>query len=245
MTKSRLREYTVFPLAIGLFLTLLAGAAAAYDDPTPRIIASGEGVATLAPDMAILSLTVTREGETARSALDESSTAMAQVISAMSGEGVAERDLQTSGFSIQPKYVYPKPRAENPPRIAGYTVRNSLTVRVRDLGRLGVLLDKSVTLGVNEGGNVRFANDDPSAAQAQARTAAVKDAMARARTMAIAAGVEPGKVLEISESSYHPQPRPMMESMAMARSADAGSVPLATGENTYRVVVTLSLEIKQ
>ena len=225
-------------------LLLLLVLPAQAEQPVPQIRATGEADASVAPDMAILQLTVTRQAETARAALDANSKAMAEVIAAMREGGVAERDLQTSGFSIQPRYVYPKPRNEQPPKIVGYTVRNSLSVRVRDLDDLGALLDRSVTLGVNEGGGVRFTNADPSATLAKARAAAVRDAMARAKTMADAAGVKLGDVLEISEQSFDPGPRPMYNARAMAMEA-ADSVPIQAGENTYRVVVQASFAIEQ
>ena len=199
----------------------------------------------MAPDMAVLQLTVMREANTARAALDENSKAMAEVIEAMREGDVAERDLQTSNFSIQPRYVYPKPRSEKPPELVGYTVRNSLTVRVRDLDDLGTLLDKSVSLGVNEGGNVQFTNDDPSVALTQARSQAVKDAMARAQTIADAADVELGDVMDISEQTHMPQPRPYRAERAMAMSASADAVPVMAGENSYQVVVNMSFAIDQ
>lgn len=235
---------TLNMLLVAATLAVVAVTAAADEDPVPRILATGEGSASLVPDMAIVTMTVTREAETARTALDANSSAMESVIAAMGQQGIAGKDMQTTGFSIQPRYIYPKPRGEAPPKIAGYTVRNSLTIKVRKLADLGVLLDQSVSLGVNEGGNVRFANDDPSEALAEARAAAVKDAMARAETMASAAGVKTGRVLEISEASPYQGPRPaMMESVAMGRSADA--VPMATGENMYKVSVSLSVAIEQ
>jgi len=228
-------------LLINVALPVKAG----DNEPYPRILVTGEGSAALAPDMAVLSLTVTREAKTAREALDANSAAMAGVLKAMGEEGIAQRDLQTSNFSIQPKYTYP-PRVssgeQKAPRIVGYTVRNSLVVRVRDISRVGAILDKSVSLGVNEGGNITFTNEDPSAAMTEARVKAMQQAMAKAKTLAQAAGVKTGRVLEISEQSHRPRPVPMAE-MAMARSADA--VPLATGENTYKVSVNVSYAIEQ
>lgn len=232
---------------LALLLTTGAWARAAGSEPAPRIIVSGQGGAQLAPDMALLQLTVTREAQTARAALDANSAAMAEVLEALRAQGIAERDIQTSQFSIQPRYVYPKPKTSGetqPPRIVGYTVRNGLAVRVRDLDKLGAIIDSSVTLGVNEGGSISFTNDDPAAALAQARTAAVKDAAARARTLAAAAGVKLGKVLEISEQSYNPAPVPMMRSRVMMADA-AESVPVAAGENRYEVSVSLSYGIEQ
>lgn len=230
-------------------LPLVFCAVSMADDTAPiaRILVSGQGSVDLAPDMAVLSLTVTRQAETARGALDANSSAMKDVLKAMKNEGIETRDLQTSGFSIQPSYFYPKPKASGerePPTIVGYTVRNSLTVRVRDISSVGVILDKSVSLGVNEGGNIMFTNDDPSEAITQARISAMKNAMAKAKTLAEAAGVKTGKLLEISEQSYSPRQMPMARAeMSLARSADA--VPVATGENTYKVTVNVSYAIDQ
>jgi len=233
-------------LTVTFFALFLSTVSAAHDDrPIPRILITGEGSVDLAPDMAILTLTVTRQAETARAALDANSAAMSDVMAAMKAEGIAPRDLQTSGFSIQPNYLYPPQQPSGkrePPQIVGYTVRNGLTVRVRDISKVGAMLDKSVSLGVNEGGNIVFANNDPSEAISQARSMAMKDAMAKANTLAGAAGVKIVKVLEISEQSFNPRPMPMAE-MTMARSMDA--VPVATGENTYRVTVNASFAIDQ
>jgi len=233
--------------ALLLFFTALASAQAEPREPYPQIVVSGQGSADIVPDMAVLQLTVTREAETAREALDASSAAMGEVLKALRAEGIAERDLQTSNFSIAPKYVYPSQKSQGDdrsPRIVGYTVRNGLSVRVRELGKLGAIMDTSVTLGVNEGGNIQFTNDDPAAAIEQARARAVADAMGKAKALATAAGVTLGKILELSEQSYQPGPMPMVKSeMLMARSADA--VPVAAGENSYQVTVNMIYGINQ
>lgn len=212
--------------------------------PVPVIRVSGQGQASVAPDMAVLGLGVVREASTAREALTASNEAMAEVIAAMKEDGIAARDLQTTGFSIQPRYEHPKrdSRVLEPPGIVGYTVSNQLTVRVRELGDLGRIIDRSVSLGANSSGNIAFANDDPSEAVARARTDAMKDAMERARTLAGAAGVELGSLLEISESFNQPSPRPIQQTMRMEA---AESVPVEGGENTYTVTVQASWSIRQ
>lgn len=247
MSRSTYLKYMINIITL-MFLMGFTGIALADENtPFPRILVSAQGSVDVAPDMAVLSLTVTREADTARSALDANSSAMGEVLAAMKAEGIEARDLQTSGFSIFPRYSRPKANSSGerqPPEIVGYTVRNTLNVRVRDISTVGAVLDKSVTLGVNEGGNIQFTNADPSAVIEQARIKAVKQAVAKANTLALAAGVKTGKLLEISEQSYNPRPAPMMaERMSMAGSAKA--VPVATGENTYTVTVNMSFAIDQ
>ena len=240
-----------FKYALSLFITFcvitFSTVSMAADDPVPRIVVSGEGSVNLAPDMAVLTLSVTRQAETARAALDANSLAMQDVQKAMKEAGIKARDLQTSRFSIQPNYFHSPQKSSGkrePPQIVGYTVRNSLTVRVRDINSVGSILDKSVSLGVNEGGNIMFTNDDPSEAIKQARVKAMQHAIDKAKTLAHAAGVKTGQLLEISEQSFSPRPQPMARS-SMLMSRDAESVPVAAGENTYKVTVNVSFAIDQ
>jgi uncharacterized protein YggE len=232
-------------LAITMLLSLSALARAGENAPSPRIIVSGQGAVAVAPDMAQLALTVTTEATTAREALTNNSATMTKVLKAMGAMGIAERDLQTANFSIQPRRTHPSRQGSEPaeePRIIGYTVRNGLNVRVRDLKKLGEVLDASVTLGVNEGGGIRFTNDDPSDAIAKARVKAVEDALAKAKTLADAAGVKLGGVLEISEQSGTPRPMSMARA-EMAMDYAPNAVPIAAGENTYKVAVNVTVAI--
>lgn len=227
-------------LVLAAALAAPVAAAAAEPPPPPRVIVSGEGSAALAPDMALLSLSVMREAATARAALDANNAAMAAVIAAMKASGVADRDLQTAGIQISPRYEYTnKPDGTQEARLAAYQVTNTLSVRVRDLARTGEVIDKAVTLGVNQGGGITFTNDDPSAALTEARKKAVADAVAKARTLAEAAGVSLGRVIEISEQSYVSGPEPFL---AKAMPADA-AVPVEAGENSYRIQVNMSFEL--
>lgn len=221
-------------------------AAFADETPRPRIIVTGEGEAAVAPDTAIVSLVVLEEKPTAREALTANNESMAKVLDGMKKAGIADRDLQTSGFNIEPRYVYPENKdGKQPPeapKIVGYAVSNSLSVRVRDLKKVGEILDQSVSLGVNQGGNLTFTNDKPEAILEEARKKAVANAISKAKTLSGAAGVELGKVVEISEQSYNPRPMPMAQGKMMAMAAD--SVPVAAGENTYNVTVNVTFELK-
>lgn len=221
-------------------------AALADETPGPRIIVTGEGEAAIAPDTAVLSLVVMEEKPTAREALTANNESMAKVLDGMKKAGIADRDLQTSGFNIEPRYVYPenKDGKQQPeaPKIVGYAVSNSLSVRVRDLKKVGEILDQSVSLGVNQGGNLVFTNDKTDAILEEARKKAVASAISKAKTLSTAAGVELGKIVQISEQSRNPRPMPMAQSKMMAMAAD--SVPVAAGENTYNVTVDVTFELK-
>jgi len=231
-------------MALGLAAAMLAvpAVASAAEPVQPRIVVTGEGEASVAPDMALLSLTVMREAASAREALDANNAAMTDVTEAIKLFGIADRDLQTAGLQIMPRYDYTnKPDGTQEAKLVAYQVTNTLSVRVRDLVKTGEILDKAVSLGVNQGGNITFANDDPSAVITEARKKAVAEATAKANTLADAAGVKLGRVVEISDQSYSAQPMPI-EAKAFDRVAAA--VPIQAGENSYRVQVNMIFELK-
>ena len=231
-------------LAVAAALPLAARAEDAAKPREAKIVVTGEGSAAVAPDMALIDLGVVKDAKTAREALDANNKAMAEILAALKDAGIEERDLQTSGFSVNPQYQYPQSSTgENPPPVLiGFQVTNTVTLRVRDLAKLGEIMDKAVTLGANQGGGIRFTNDKPDAAVSAARKKAVENAMAKAKELTAAAGVSLGRVLEISETSYRAEPMPMMRAMAKGYAEDA-SVPLATGENSYSVIVNVTFEL--
>jgi len=203
-------------ITISTILFLFTSQNSFADDNKPATISlSGTGSVSIAPDMAIVSFGVVKEAKTARLALDENNKAMASVLTAMEENGIDKKDLQTSGFNIQPKYFYPKRKSngEQPsPEITGYRVSNNLTIRIRELEKAGEILDLSVTLGINSGGNIQFTNEDTSSMLKEARSKAVTDAVEKAQTLSV---------------------------------QEDASVPIASGENTYQVTVQMSWEISQ
>ena len=211
----------------------------------PVISVTGEGDAAVAPDLAIISLGVAETRKTAREALDVANGAMSAVIDALKKQGIAPRDLQTSGLSIQAQYSYPQNEDGTPklPVLTGYMVSNTLTVRIRDLAKVGAIIDQAVSLGVNQGGDIRFTNEDPASTVTEARTEAVKNAIDKARTLADAADVKLGRILEITEAADPGDPRPLMSARMAKEAADA--VPVEAGESNYSVNVTVTFAIDQ
>jgi uncharacterized protein len=205
---------------------------------------SGQGTATAAPDMAVVTSGVVTEATTAREALDANTAAMDKLLASLKASGLEERDIATSGFSIQPRYLYAqKPDGtQEAPRITGYEVRNTVTVKVRDLGKLGGILDRVVTEGSNQIDGLAFDIADKKRLLDEARRGAVEDAKSKAEVFATAAGVKLGRVRELTDNVNAPPvpPRPMMMRAEMAKSAD---VPVARGEQEIEVGVNVVWEI--
>ncbi|MBY5818032.1 SIMPL domain-containing protein [Rhizobium leguminosarum] len=242
--------YTKTVLMTALLALPLAAAAPAFAQEVkprePVISVTGDGESSVAPDMAVVNLAVVKQAKTAREALDENNKAMNDVLAALKSGGIAERDLQTSGFSIQPQYNYPQPvdGQQQQPQLIGYQTINSVTVRLRDLAKLGAVIDQSVSLGINQGGEIQFTNDKPDAAFEEARKAAVADAVKRAKTLSEAAGVKLGRILEINENVPRAMPQPVYRATMMKEASDA-AVPVQGGENNYNVSVTVTFAIEQ
>ncbi|MCD1263420.1 DUF541 domain-containing protein [Shinella sp. AETb1-6] len=232
-------------LAAATALPLAAWAQDAASKPREAtIIVTGEGSAEVAPDMAVVDLGVVKDAKTAREALDANNKAMAEILAALKEAGIEERDVQTSGFMINPQYQYPQSSTgENPPPVLiGFQVTNTVTLRVRDLSKLGEIVDKTVTLGANQGSGIRFVNDKPEATVSAARKKAVENAVAKAKELTEAAGVGLGRVIEISETSYRAEAMPIARTMAKDFAA-AGAVPIAAGENSYSVTVNVTFAL--
>ncbi len=247
--RANIRSYSI--LSTALMAAILLASSMSFglaEEPKPgSITVSATGSATVAPDMAILNLTVQREGKTARDALDANNSAMAGVLASMKEAGIEDRDLQTSNFNIQPRYFYPKRRKDGqqkPPQITGYIVYYSLTVRIRKLADVGAILDKSVSLGVNSGGHISFTTDKPGPIIEMARKNAMSKAIAKANTLTESAGVRLGRIMEISEQNFR-QPRSQPLARAKASFAEDAAVPIASGENTYSVTVNVRWELAQ
>lgn len=203
------------------------------------ITVEGQGQVSATPDMAVINSGVTTQGTTAREALDANSAAMAELMAALEAAGIEARDVQTSNFSVSPNYVYSDARDENgytlPPKVQGYQVSNSVSVRVRDIADLGAILDRSVDVGANTINGISFMVADPTALLDEARKAAFADARRKAELYAEVAGTTLDDLESVRESQGYSAPEPM----AMYARADAAAVPVAAGEMNFSVNVTV------
>jgi len=222
---------------------LIVGLALALPMPLParaqgRITVTAEAQVEAPPDMAQVSLGVTTRAGTAAAAMAANSAELARVMDRLTAAGIAPRDIQTTGLSLSPDWQGAEDGA--PARITGYTAQNMVTVRVRDLGILGPVLDAAVRDGANTLHGLSFGLAAPEALMDQARRTAVARALDRARLLAEAAGARLGPVLEISEGGGGWQPQPMFR----AEAAATGAVPVAGGEVSLTASVTLVIALQ-
>ncbi|MFN7055927.1 SIMPL domain-containing protein [Hyphomonas sp.] len=215
--------------------------------PETTIQLSAESRVNRAPDIAFITAGVTQERATAGEAMAAQSAAMNGVFEALRASGVADRDMQTSGLSLSPRYDYIETpgrdgRIRGEQRLAGYVASNQVTVRVRDLANLGETLDRMVASGGNTISGISFAIDDDKPLRNEARANAMKEAIAKAELYASAAGLRVGRIVTIREG-YEASPQPMpMARMAMAEAMDM-STPVAGGEVGITANVSVLFEL--
>jgi len=201
---------------------------------------SAFGETQVAPDMATLSLGVQTDAPTAAEALKANGVRMTQVIAALRKAGIAERDIQTSGLSLNAQYTYEQ---NQPPKLSGYQASNQVTVIVRDLSRLGQAVDATVGAGANTVGGISFGLQNPQAAEDAARLAAVKALQAKADLYARATGYKVVRLVSLGEGGgYNPTPQPI-PMFAMAKREMADSTPVAAGELKVRIDVSATYEM--
>jgi uncharacterized protein YggE len=233
-----------------LGLTGLAAAAALAATPSfaqesktmPRVISlTGHGEVKARPDMAVINVGVTTQAQTAREALSENTKAMEKIFSSLKAAGIEGKDIQTSNFSVNPRYQYDQNNVQ-PPRVIGYDVSNTVSVSVRKLDGLGKVLDQAVSEGSNQINGIMFAIADTGKLEDEARKLAVADAERKAKLYADTARITLGSIMSLSEGNVQP-PQPVFYGKAMRAEAQS-AVPIAEGEQTVAIDVNVTWEIK-
>jgi len=198
----------------------------------------GEGKASAKPDTAVAVVGVETIGKTLGEANDRNSAKMDALIKALKSNGIADKDIQTTNYSVTPERKYN--RETGPGDITSFRVSNQVRVKFRDLKKVGTLLDRVVKDGANTIHSIYFEAEDPTPIRARASAAAIAAARVKAEEMAKAAGVKLGDVLQISEIIGGPRPVPMLsDSFAAAAASPRASVPVEQGE----LEVTAQLQV--
>jgi uncharacterized protein YggE len=207
---------------------------------TQRTISvSGMGQVTVKPDQATFTIGVQITDPSLTAATQSASDKMTKVLDALKGQGVDAKDIQTSNYSVNPITDQKQGAA---PQVTGYQVSNIVTVTVKNLDKVGQVLDAGMSAGANYLGGISFGVADPAASESEARTAAVKNATAIAQTLAQASGIKLGRVLTISEINVGPRP-PVPFAPAAAQASGAG--PVETGSLTISTQVQVEFEIAE
>ncbi|GAA5445109.1 26 kDa periplasmic immunogenic protein [Microbulbifer sp. NBRC 101763] len=224
-------------------LTLLIAACGNGQAPSERgtlVSIAAHGEASQIPDVANISVGVVTEAQDSKKAMSDNAEQMESLMAAIKKAGIAKKDIQTSGISLSPRYRY---QQNQTPKIVGYTARNTVSVKVRKLDKLGQVLDGLAAAGANQIHGPSFEIGEPGPVKAEAREKALLDAQERATIYAKALGMKVRRIVSISENGNGGMPRPMMLRSDMAVKESA-STPISPGETTLSVNLELVFELE-
>ena len=227
-------------LALAIALAALPLAAQAEGERRePSVSVVGEGSVSAAPDLAMVTSGVVSRAPTAAAALKANAAAMTKVMAALKDAGVEDRDIATSGLSVQPQYDYGDGSGSGPrtPKLVGYEVRNVVTVRSRALDKIGDLIDSLVTAGSNQIENLSFEVSDRSEKLDGARREAMADARRKAEIYAAGVGASLGAPLAVSEQEVGEPEQIRVFAARKTMDAAPQATPIARGEQELRVRV--------
>lgn len=236
------RLFIMPALLIGLSISPLHAQDKTQEKSMERTVTvSATGTVSATPDEATIQTGVSSEAKTAREALSKNSAAMAKVIAELKAKGIEAKDIQTTQFNIEPVYVYPQ--EGKPPVVTGYRAHNMVAVKVRDLDKLGDVLDQLVTVGANQMNGISFDVSKAETLKDEARKDAMANALRRAKLYAQAAGADVGEIVQISEDVSHAGPQPVVFKHARAAMA-AEAAPVERGSVDLEARVTATWKLK-
>jgi uncharacterized protein YggE len=227
--------------ALAAFSPALAYDTRLIDISNDRFVeVTGEGSVNAAPDFARVTLGVTTAGKDASEAMAANAQSAGALVALIKSEGVAPADIQTSAISISPVFAQPAPGEAREPAITGYSVSNTVSVIVRDIPRLGALLDKASGAGANTIYGIGFGENDPGALLDKARPLAVADARRKAEIYASAGGARIGRLMTLTEEA---SPGPVAFAARNYSQGAAAPTPIEPGQNKLQVTITARFEL--
>lgn len=243
------RTLRLLPLAallVGILTIALPGSVSAQTPPEqpPQLTVRGQGNVSTRPDLAVVTLGASVRRESAGQAFNRSNELISQVFTALREQGIdTERDVTTRQFSLSPEYGRP-PQDGGPAPLVAWRAVNILSIKIRDFGKIGPVVDASAAILGNEAqiSGISFTLENSAAAARQARDAAIADARARAQQIAEAAGVRLVRVLSINETSA--PSAPVVRAATSAVAAAPAPTEVSAGELTISVSVEIIYEIE-
>lgn len=200
-----------------------------------------------APDVATVGTGVETRAMTAKQAMADNAAKMTKLIAALTGAGIARKDIQTSGIRLNAQYDYSGRNpdgSQSPPKFIGYEAANQLSVTQRDVAKVGELLDRMVAAGATSISGPNFSIDDPAPLLVQARGTALKTSKAQADFYAQQAGFRSARLVSISENNSGGMPPSPV--MVQSRMADmAKSTPIEPGQVSAAVTLTVQYALER
>ena len=200
----------------------------------------GEGSASQAPDIATTSFGVTKSSPTVSDAQNQTNKAINSILENLKNLGISEKDTKTTNYSVNPNYSF-----EGIQRISGYTVTQNIELKIKDIKNTNKAIDAITGNGGNLIGQVQFGFDDKTKAKLEdkARREAVENAKEKAQSLANAAGIRLGKIINVQESQDVYSRLISLEAPGRVGGTPEEKTEIPTGENSIKISVTLTYEI--
>ena len=212
------------------------------DDHQRTITVSGSGFAEAKPDRANVQMSVVARKKTVAEAQSEAAQVTSRVLSMTGKLGVEKEDIDTTGASIRPDYRWNNKTQEQ--ELLGYVAERRITIQVKDLEKLGKIVETSVNAGVNQVTPPQLDSSKRKDAYRKALRAAAKDAEANAEQLAKTLGAKLGEAINISSGGSYPRPpMPMARGVAMMADSAEAAATYNPGDLTFNATVTVVFEL--
>ena len=237
---------------LALFMVVVAApiAAMAHDEAPqkPALTVTGHGRMSRAPDTVFVTLGMETTGRTVADAQRQNSLAMNKVVERLKALQIENERIQTTSFTVAPQYKPPPKRADpsvGPPEIIGYVVSNTMTIEVRQVDKVGTVIEESLTAGANHFQSLHWGLRDERQPKLEVLKEAASKAREKASALSEALKVKLVRLLTVSEDSHLARPVPKMARSMMAHEAGGPETPVFSGEINVEATVTLIYEIAQ
>ncbi|MDH4187092.1 MAG: SIMPL domain-containing protein [Nitrospira sp.] len=237
-------------VALIALLTLWPVVAQAHDESKPEmstITVSATGSLALAPDQAFAAFGMDTAARSLADAQRQNNAVMSKVMERLQGLNIANERIQTSSFTVSPQYKPPPKRSSDVPpalpEIIGYVVSNTVTVDVRNLEKIGTVIEEVLAVGANHFQGLHWGLRDERLARLDALKSAAALAREKAAALSEALHVKLVRVLSVNEGGHMVRPAPHMARAVMAMDAGGGELPISPGEMKVEATVTLVYEI--
>lgn len=214
------------------------------DKDSDRFSVTGSGTVYAKADIANITVGLETEvKDTAAEATTENTDKMNDIISAVKELGIEEKDIKTTSYRLSPSYEWTEDRGRE---LIGYQVSQSVTLKVRDLEKIGDIITETTARGANQVGNINFTIDDEYELKNKARELAIEKAKEKAQMIAEQSGMKLGEIKGVNENSYQPVPFAYSNAKLEYAEDQAGSASpsIEAGQNEIRAEVTLIYEVK-